>query len=111
MELFKSKYEFNREEKIFTLNSLVTIFEYFESLCWKEMRKRILVDYQIELNEEIKQYIINYFEKIPPEKIVTKKIFTEALRRLMSRSIVGTREDIDIKPEQKLKLYIYGIKK
>ena len=106
VELLKNKYEFNKEDKLFTLDSLVTIFEYFESLVWKEMRKRILVDYQLELNEETKKYIINYFEKITPDKVITKKIFTDALRRLMSRSIVGTREDIDIKPEQKLKLYI-----
>ena len=106
VELFKTEYENNREEKLFTLNSLVTIFEYFESLCWKEMRKRILLDYQIDLKEEIKQFVINYFDKISSQKIINKKNFTEALRRLMSRSIVGTREDIDIKPEQKLKLYI-----
>lgn len=70
------------------------------------MRKRILLDYQIDLNEDTKKFIIDYFDKIKPENVITKKTFTDALRRLMSRSIVGTREEIDIRPEQKLKLYI-----
>ena len=54
----------------------------------------------------LRYIIIDYFDKIKPEKVITKKAFTDALRRLMSRSIVGTREEIDIRPEQKLKLYI-----
>ena len=106
VKLFKSKYEYNPEEKIFTINSLVSIFEFFESLCWNEMQKNILVDYQLELSEETKKYILEYFDKITEDKIINKKVFTTALRRLISRSLAGSRQEIDIKSDSALKLYI-----
>ena len=37
------------DEKVFTISSLVTIFEYFEALCWKDIKTSILPDYQLEL--------------------------------------------------------------
>ena len=106
VKLFKNKYEYNPEEKTFTINSLVSIFEFFESLCWKEMQKNILFDYQLDLPEEINKYILDYFDKVNEEKLINKKIFTTALRRLISRSLAGTRQEIDIKSESALKLYI-----
>ena len=106
VKLFKSKYEYNPEEKIFTVNSLVSIFEYFEALCWKEMQKNILLDYQLELSEETKKYIVEYFNKITEDKLINKQKFTTALRRLISRSLAGSRQEIDIKSDGALKLYI-----
>ena len=106
VKLFKSKYEYNPEEKIFTLNSLVSIFEFFEGLCWKEIQKNIQPDYKLDLQEETKKYILNYFEKLSDDKIITKNTFTTALRRLIARSLAGSRQEIDIKSESILKLYI-----
>jgi len=37
------------EEKVFTINTLVSIFEYFEALCWDDIKKDVLLDYKIEL--------------------------------------------------------------
>ena len=54
VKLFRSKYEYNQEDKIFTINTLVSIFEYFEALCWKEMQKNILLDYKLEIDEKTK---------------------------------------------------------
>ena len=46
--------------------------------------------------------------------MVTRISLSEALRKLISRSIAGTRQEIDIKSDLELKLYInrefYGIK-
>ena len=106
VKLFKNKYEFNPEEKIFTINTLVSIFEYFEERCWKEIQKNILIDYKLELSEDTKKYIIDYFDKIPKDKIINKEIFTTALRRLISRSLAGSRQEIDIKSDSALKLYM-----
>ena len=106
IKLFKSKYEYNPDEKIFTINSLVSIFEFFEGLCWKEMQKNILFDYQLDLPEEKKKYILDYFEKLTEDKLINKKLFTTALRRLIARSLAGSRQEIDIKSESALKLYI-----
>ena len=106
VKLFKSKYEYNPEEKIFTLNSLVSIFEFFEGLCWKEIQKNIQPDYKLDLQEETKKYILDYFENLSDDKIITKNTFTTALRRLIARSLAGSRQEIDIKSESILKLYI-----
>ena len=70
------------------------------------MQKNILVDYQLELSEETKKYILEYFDKITEDKIINKKVFTTALRRLISRSLAGSRQEIDIKSDSALKLYI-----
>ena len=106
--LFKTKYEFSDPKlKIFTLNSLVSIFEYFESLCWNEIKKNIPADYTFDLAEEPKKFILDYFEKIKnEEKIINIKNFTTALRRLISRSLAGSRQEADIKFDSALKLYI-----
>ena len=103
--MFKEKYEFYMEEKILTINSLVSIFEYFEALCWKDIQNNILVDYKIEMLEKSKKEILEYFEK-NKNKVINKTNLTNALRRLMSRSIAGSRQEIEIKPDSKLKLYI-----
>ena len=106
VKLFKNKYEFNPEEKIFTINTLVSIFEYFEERCWKEIQKNILIDYKLELSEDTKKFVLDYFEKLPKDKIINKEIFTTALRRLISRSLAGSRQEIDIKSDSPLKLYM-----
>ena len=105
--LFKERYEFMEDKNSFSVNSLVSIFEYFEALCWKDIKNNILIDYQIDLSEESKIYILDYFEnKQNGEKVINKKNFTTALRRLISRYIASSREAIDIKSDQNLKLYI-----
>ena len=43
VQLFKRKYEYYIDMpdlKVFTINTLVSIFEYFESLCWNNMKKK-----------------------------------------------------------------------
>ena len=107
VKFFKDKYEYYMEEKVFTINSLVSIFEYFEALCWDDIKKDVLLDYKIELSNESKKYILNYFEENKNEKALINKInFTSALRKLISRSIAGSRQEIEIESKAKLKLYI-----
>ena len=107
--LFKTKYEYaDPKQKIFTINSLVSIFEYFESLCWNEIKNNIPPDYKLVLADEPKKFILDYFEKIKnEEKVINVKNFTTALRRLISRSLAGSRQEADIKLDSALKLYIF----
>ena len=94
-------------EKSFTINSLFSIFEYFEDLCWEEIQKNIPQDYMLDLPKDIKKVIFNYFNTISLEKkIITRINLSEALRKLISRSIAGTRQETDIKSDLELKLYI-----
>ena len=109
IKLFKSDDEKNPEEKIFTVNSLVSIFEIFEGLCWNEIKKNIPIDYQLEVPEETKKYILQYFDKIDrmnEDKLINKKLFTTSLRRLISRYLAGSSEEVDIKSNSSLKLYL-----
>ena len=106
--MFKESYEYSQIEKIFSINSLVSIFEFFEALCWKEIKERnILEDYKLKVSDEAKKNIAQYFEINKDEqKLINQKNFTNALRKLISRSLAGSRQDIDIIPEANLLQYI-----
>ena len=107
ISLFK-KYNNNNDKncKLFSVNSLVGIFDYFEALCWDEIKKHIPPDYKQELSEEIIKYIIKYFEQKNINKIINKQNLTDSLRKLISRSISGDRQDTEIKNDAKLRFYI-----
>ena len=106
--MFKETYEYFMEEKAFSIDSLVSIFEYFEALCWKEIRERnILEDYKIKISDEAKKHVTQYFENNKDkQKLINQNNFTNALRKLISRSLAGSRQDIDIKSEANLIQYI-----
>ena len=108
IDLIKRNYENNNDnEKVFTVNSLISIYEYFESLCWEENEENIMLDYKLDLPDNIKKYVTEYFEKIiNGEKIINRKNFTTALRRLMFRNMLGIGKDNYIRPDYQLKMYI-----
>ena len=104
-KLLQEKYE--SELNLFSIDSLVPFLEYFEGLCWEEIKQNICEDYKINLTEENKKYILEYFEKNQkPENVINKKNITSALRKLISRSIVGRREEVDVKNNDSLNNYI-----
>ena len=105
INLFRDKFE--NGVKIFTIDCLVSILEYFEDKCWDEIKKNIPPDYKLELSDRIKDYIIDYFEENKnKEKIINKKNLTNCLRKLLSRYIAGARQEAEIKSDTELKLYI-----
>ena len=103
IKLFKRQYIIN--DKIFTVNSLIDIFNYFEALCWTEIKSNIPPDYQQDIPQNISNYILKYF-KDKKNKIINIENFTYSLRKLISRSISGSRQDAEIKNDAKLKYYI-----
>ena len=107
VDLLKKTKDQYMNEKIFTINSLVSTFEYFEALCWTQINKNILEDYNLVLSEESKKYVLDYFKKNENQnKIINIQDFTFALRRLISRYLAGSRQEIDIKSDLELKLHI-----
>ena len=109
VDFFRKHYEYfaDMDFNYFSVDSLLEIFNYFEALCWKEMEKNIPIDYEMELPENIKKEINEYFDKnINEKKIINKDNFTSALRKLISRSISGTRQEMEIKTDAELKYYI-----
>ena len=89
-----------------TIDSLVATFEYFEALCWKEIQKQILPDYKLNIIDEDKKYINEYFQKIENKNsinlLITRNNLTMALRRLISRYLAGTKQEIDINSDRQL---------
>ena len=70
-------------------------------------KKNIPEDYKLILSERIKDYIIDYFEENKnKEKLINKKNFTFCLRKILSRYISGLRQDVEIKSDAELKLFI-----
>ena len=47
----------------FKLNTLISMYEYLENYCWAENKKHISPDIKLDLEENQKENIINYFEK------------------------------------------------
>ena len=103
---FLKKHKDLGNKNAFTVTTLVPIFEYFEKLCWDDIKKNVLPDYQLAINEEIKNHIVNYFNRNEDKKIIDKKNFSTALRKLISRYLSGLRQDIDIDTNKNLILYI-----
>ena len=108
VDFFRRQFEYycDTQFNFFSVNSLLEIFNYFEALCWKEMEKNIPIDYMQELPENIQKEVISYFETNKNEKIINKDNFTSAIRKLISRSISGTRQEMEIKNDAELKYYI-----
>ena len=58
-------------------------------------------------SEESKKHVIDYFKKDENQnKIINIQEFTFALRRLISRFLAGSRQEVDIKSDLDLILYI-----
>jgi hypothetical protein len=107
VQFFKIQHEYYYESELYTVDSLISIFDYFEALCWKDMKKNIPIDYQEDVPENAKQYIISYFEKNENEKkLINKDNFTSAIRKLISRTIAVTRQEMEIQNSGELKIYI-----
>ena len=104
---FLKKHKELGNKNSFTANTLVPIFEYFEKLCWEDIKKNVLPDYKLEINEEIKNHILNYFNINEDTKVIDKKNFATALRKLISRYLSGLRQDTDIDSNRNLMLYIF----
>ena len=109
VKLLQEKYlsDVNQQLNLFSINSLVPFLEYFETLCWEEIKQNICEDYKINLSDQNKKHILDYFEKNKnPENLINKKNATVALRKLLSRFIAGRREEVDIKPNAILNNYM-----
>ena len=108
-KLLKDKHEFdiNKELNLFSVDCLVPFFEYFETLCWKEIKESISIDCKVIITETIRKHILDYFEKNNSlESLINKRNLTKALRKLISRSIAGQKGAVDISNEAKLINYI-----
>ena len=100
----------------FKVNEILSIFEYFELLCFEEFKNNFDLGYKKELTkEQIKNINLYYIyenqnkskneinENHKQIKFKIPKIeLCSTLRKVMSRSLTGLREDYEIQPEANL---------
>ena len=97
-ELFSS----NKNIKI---NKLVRIFEFFEHLCWNQIKDNLLYEYNKPLDEEKIKLIDDYY-KNNKDNNITKVELAEAIRKFISRYLAGKRSQSEIGENKMLFDYI-----
>ena len=85
----------------FTMSKIISVYEYFELLCFEEFKKNIDPSYKEEINEDKKNAIDKYFEE-HQNIILNKLTISTTIRKFISRSLVGIREDLEIGPNIEL---------
>ena len=90
--------------QFFTVNTLLSIFKLFEHFCWKEMKENINLQYKEKIDDNKKKEIISYFKEYNKfkDKLISKRDLAGALRRFISRYLVGKRSDTEVDEKQKL---------
>ena len=98
-------FNINEEEKAdkkegiyFNLNTLISIFELFEELCWDSFKDNLVADYLQNIDDPWALKINRYFIDIRNsyDKIIKKGNFCTALRRFISRYLAGKRGENEI---------------
>ena len=107
-ENIKTK-DINKENsnRLFTVGCLVDFMNFVENLSWEKIRNSLNKDYLIELSEDIKDHIDKIYSNNDNNKIsVSKELLSTALRRFISRYLIGKREENEIHPKNNLYHYL-----
>ena len=88
---------FNNEGKEISISQLMDVFFIFEHLCFEDLSKTLQLDYKIEIDEKIKNEIIEKLIKNYNNEIYSLKDLSAALRRYISRYLVGFTQTVDIR--------------
>ena len=98
-----SKYFFSQIGINLALKKFMNLFFFFEHLCFNDLIQNLGPEYKCSISPEIKNRIIekllkknNLNDKITPRNLAS------AIRRLISRYLVGTMSDIDIEANRDL---------
>ena len=88
----------NNNSIFFGLNTLISIFELFEELCWDSFKDNLVGDYLQTIDAPWALKIKQYFYSIMNDsnKIIKKEKFCTALRRFISRYLAGKRGENEI---------------
>ena len=79
----------------FSISQIISVYEYFELLCFEEFKKNIDPSYKEEINDEKKKKIENYFDN-NPYILLNKSVIYSTIIKFISRSLLGIREDLEI---------------
>ena len=94
------------DNELFTVDSLINVYNIFELICWEKIKDNLEDYYLMELNNNIKQKIDNFFSKNENNHIITKQKLSTAIRRLISRYLAGKRGQKEIDEKNQLFYYL-----
>ena len=95
---------FFNEGNNLTIDKIMDIFFFFEHLCFKDLINNLQEEYKEKIPEDIKEKIRNQLlnKDNYPEGLYTVKELGAALRRYISRYLVGKTQEIDVKLDREL---------
>ena len=103
---FFKKIETDEEynDSLFTVECLIDLMNIFEMLCWDKIKNHLDKDYSIDINDDIKLFIKKFFNK---NKIkISKELLCTAIRRFISRYLIGKKEENKINSKNNLYHYL-----
>ena len=106
INILKDFFKNNLQKKLFTVDSLINIFNIFEICCWDKIKNNLVENYLMDINDNIKNKINNFFSNKENKKIITKIKLSTAIRRYVSRYLSGKRGDIEINEKNNLMYYL-----
>ena len=97
---------FEKEGKDITINKLMNLFFIFEHLCFDDLCQNLQVDLKCELERNQKEQIGSQLLKNYNKKLYTLKDLAAAVRRYISRYLVGFTQTSEVKNQEKLSFYL-----
>ena len=93
--------------QFFTVDCLIDFMNFVENLCWEKIRNNLNKDYLIELSDDIKENIDKIYSNNNENKLsCSKELLSTALRRFISRYLIGKREENEIDSNNNLYHYL-----
>ena len=97
------KYFFLNEGKELTIDKIMHIYSYFEHICYKDLILNLQEEYKKEIDLNIKNDIMNKFMNNKDIFIIfSKKDLGAAIRKFISRYLVGKMQINDLKEDRNL---------
>ena len=93
----------------FKINQIMNIFFYSEHLSFKELKNMLQPEYKKPIDEKIIKEIIKQFEQKEENKIISWKVLAAAVRRFISRYLVGNRQDTEVNENMELAIQLSRI--
>ena len=90
----------------FCVDTILKIFEFFEYLCFSQIRNNLNIEYKAIIEKDIQKKIYDYYIKDKNGLILVSYNFIDAIRKLISRNLSGKRSENEINENIKLKDYI-----
>ena len=106
-EIFPNFFKFPADTKKlfkeypFTISHILSVYEYFELLCFDEFKKNLDPLFKRDIKEESMIKIEKYF-KNNPNGFLNKLEISSAIRKFISRNLVGLRDDNNYDRNQEL---------